>query len=104
MNEQELAERFPQLHKVIERLKQYIQEGHDGGAVRELEELNSLFTFLSTRQLQPIETAPKDGRDVLLYTKSGLICFGFFGRSGKWCMGQDGEIPTHWMPLPEVPK
>lgn len=57
----------------------------------------------------PIETAPKDGRDVLLFTPSpfnGIT----IGSWGKWIGGwgdQDGDMypdPTHWMPLPEPPE
>jgi len=65
---------------------------------------------------QPIETAPKDGTDILIYQPPekiwGLIfehviyvCH-FDGR-GRWTES-DGERysnfkPTHWMPLPEPP-
>lgn len=57
---------------------------------------------------QPIETAPKDGRDFIGAQKQsfgqwqiGDCCyeFGFFfyRRKEKWW-------PSHWMPLPEAPK
>lgn len=65
---------------------------------------------------QPIETAPKDGRMVLLYP-SGCWCEeDDRGEVGYWCqdfggewisMGpqaQDFSGHTHWMPLPEPPK
>lgn len=65
---------------------------------------------------QPIETAPKDGRRVLLYGKvcSGSdIEVGFFsdngpfaelaGSDGEWFTELDGD-PSHWMPLPEPPQ
>jgi hypothetical protein len=52
---------------------------------------------------QPIETAPKDGIWVLLYSPPGGFSvarywpsFGF--RGGFW----DGDA-THWMPLPAPP-
>ena len=57
---------------------------------------------------QPIETAPKDGREVLVavgksYTGGVLVAF--------WCEHDeawndwDRDIwePTHWMPLPGPP-
>ena len=81
---------------------------------------------------QPIETAPKDGTEILLYNEDGNI------ESGNWveaepdgtdCMGSDAgwmsfsgftfpgrsfgnpdyftkqqAPPTHWMPLPEPPE
>jgi len=83
-------------------------------------------------QWQPIETAPKDGTEILLYNEEGNI------ESGNWveaepdgtdCMGSDAgwmsfsgltfpgrsfgnpdyftkqqAPPTHWMPLPEPPE
>jgi hypothetical protein len=69
---------------------------------------------------QPIETAPKDGTEVL------LVRNGSFRQIGSWrkpCQQADGyrvndgepcwvgysaekrvPEPTHWMPLPEPPK
>ena len=58
---------------------------------------------------QPIETAPKDGREVLVavdksYTGGVLVAL--------WCAHdeawKDWDLdtwePTHWMPLPEPPE
>ncbi len=72
---------------------------------------------------QPIETAPKDGTNILVYDPpseyySGGIFIVFWDREYKrssktWCVicSEDGETgswatishPTHWMPLPEPP-
>jgi hypothetical protein len=75
---------------------------------------------------QPIETAPKDGRFVLLHVpkglESGVITVGAYWKSdargetgrflkGHWdgWLGMDADIvsswchPTHWMPLPAPP-
>lgn len=63
---------------------------------------------------QPIETAPKDGTWVILFTPAGVQCGywggSYFGRDMAWLQyahRSDYEevegVPTHWMPLPEPP-
>jgi hypothetical protein len=65
---------------------------------------------------QPIETAPKDGRPVMLFSPSGedLNCKGgIIWVSGGWgkaalnpdsWRGESGHgTPSHWMPLPVPP-
>lgn len=63
---------------------------------------------------QPIETAPKDGTPILTFapvTGADYILIGAWipedepGETedgGTW--RDDGETPTHWMPLPEPPE
>lgn len=65
---------------------------------------------------QPIETAPKDGKALLLYVQApsgyGLMRIGEWEGDdegeGVWsispyCLWRGYEI-THWAPLPEPPK
>jgi hypothetical protein len=65
---------------------------------------------------QPIETAPKDGRPLLLFSPydENLNCAGGLiwvtGGWGKAAINPDEfrgqsnkEKPTHWMPLPASP-
>jgi len=71
-------------------------------------------------ELQPIETAPKDGRYILLFGPSGYTTTLLHCEVCRWypeyrpidpwvthsndCFSDGGEAPTHWMPLPEPPK
>ena len=65
---------------------------------------------------QPIETAPKDGTNVLLLNRAGNMACGMWMESrglgtGWFLRGGSGPDlffnyhhgPTHWMPLPEAP-
>ncbi len=48
---------------------------------------------------RPIETAPKDGKRVLLSWPSTLVTVGQISN-----LRAGAEWPTHWMPLPAPPK
>ena len=81
-------------------------------------ELERLWAEVEARQWQPIETAPKDGRDLLLWETGSYVPFVGAWRDGRrpgWrCDTEhydtDGnacvisklwqEGVTHWMPLP----
>lgn len=54
---------------------------------------------------QPIETAPKDGRHVLVRLINGEVFRASFHRSGWWVATDLGHVNAkHWMPLPAAPK
>ena len=65
---------------------------------------------------RPIETAPKDGSEILLAHPDGSMVVGWWredrtrgkvcGWSDGWSDGDDFAMtwPTHWMPLPAAPE
>lgn len=57
---------------------------------------------------QPIETAPRDGTDVLLYLDGRMPCVAGYFRDGWYSFDAPEKAlgffaPTHWMPLPSPP-
>lgn len=64
-----------------------------------------------TAQWLPIDTAPKDGTDILLYDGDTMVICRWNERRKEWVdswnqteFETDVEPVTHWMPLPEPPK
>lgn len=70
----------------------------------------------SLKEWRPMETAPKDGTDILLVHDKSIQVGGWGGVSGHsgWIIGEDSsspetdylvffDEPTHWRPLPEPP-
>jgi len=57
-------------------------------------------------QWRPIETAPKDGTEVLLFSvfDIGLCYWSDEMKCWTWGAGKKFLNPSHWMPLPEHPK
>jgi hypothetical protein len=71
---------------------------------------------------QPIETAPRDGSNIILLIHGEAIQgyfdkkdLNYYSPKDEWevvvlpthgcgCCGCENDLPTHWMPLPEVPK
>jgi hypothetical protein len=57
---------------------------------------------------QPIETAPKDGTEVLVFTELGATASFYSEPWWRDALGGRELIghfaPTHWMPIPERPK
>jgi hypothetical protein len=67
---------------------------------------NHFESFLPAPRWLPIETAPKDGTEILLTD-------GHYKRTGYWARRIEAwsidtvvslNMPTHWMPLPEPPR
>lgn len=59
-------------------------------------------------QWQPIETAPKDGSNILLYRKGRKPMVGAWwtspgGFAGYWLCWGSGAPPTHWAQIMELP-
>jgi hypothetical protein len=74
-------------------------------------------TKLQPPEWQPIETAPKDGSEILIFSEKhgrrvarfepypwGKSLKWFIGLERGWCGGTYCRSPTHWMKLPEEPK
>ncbi len=60
-------------------------------------------------QWQPIESAPKDeDTDILVMSKQGYAHTAHYGWEDYgihyWFNGDVAVEPTHWMPMPELPK
>ncbi len=54
---------------------------------------------------RPIETAPKEGQDVLACFKGQFEWVMFIAICGRFGPKAHGYAdPTHWMPLPDAPK
>jgi hypothetical protein len=56
---------------------------------------------------QPIETAPKDGTEILTYREAGLMAVAVWDPFWKGWICVDGAAlmaVTHWQPLPEPPR
>jgi hypothetical protein len=68
--------------------------------------LTAVLGLIEQQQWQPIDTAPKDGTDVLLLLTGGSKRVGNWARL-RACWSVDAlppvPTPTHWMPLPPPP-
>jgi len=72
---------------------------------RRIEERRFICASCKRQLWQPIETAPKDDTDVLVLCDGEIVIGCFAG--GMWWLEQttyEKRDPTHWMPLPELPK
>lgn len=73
---------------------------------------------MSPLDWQPISTAPKDGREILIRQTGDGVCRGSWGNASNdwlisasdndWAWTPSGQIqhaqqPSHWAPLPKGP-
>lgn len=57
-------------------------------------------------QWMPIETAPRDGARVLVYSENCIAIAGYSTDYNSWCENYYDNLwhdPTHWQPLPSPP-
>lgn len=77
--------------------------------IKELQELRDAVA----REWQPIETAPKDGREFLAFIPGNdedfdrcavLFWKGSYSYFAEYAWDMEQHYPTHWMPLPPPPE
>ena len=59
-----------------------------------------------TNGWRPIETAPKDGRHILVYSNDRIISAYWSFSAEDWAdvlYGDIMQLPPHWQPLPKPP-
>ena len=88
----------------------------DGMSFSKIDLENLIYDALvgSSCQWQPIETAPRDGSEVLVcraatkHFGSYCVVAAWWGNTKGWCVDDPMYPlhfePTHWMPLPAPPK
>lgn len=69
--------------------------------------LTKLAAVVEMAGWQPIETAPKDGTEILCWSESNQRLYVLAWHKHNWLEheidGNWGRCPTHWMPLPATP-
>lgn len=124
-NCEESKEIIAELREVIEDKKRLTREidiainGKNAAKQASLCDILGQVRNMNKDEWQPIETAPKDGTNILLYAEGRIIEGWYYlieGRnSGYWkvatlsphgcgCCADDLENPTHWKPLPKPPE
>lgn len=77
--------------------------GYAGPGIRATDRVEAAIrALLAERTWQPIQTAPKDGTEILLYA-GGSGIGQWDDMLGWWSEGNFMNNPTHWMPLPTDP-
>lgn len=100
-NEIEVAARVLALRKV--HISKLTQEQIDAQKQTTVQALTAAEQVRGS-EWQPIETAPKDGREVLLGFQGQFTWISFVGNAyGKETTKSGYAAPTHWVPLPAPP-
>lgn len=113
------VEKDPRLAAVLVEMRHWAEEGctgsHDGTCCDPEMDLHPedwcyrclMGVVCQTAQTwQPIETAPKNGTEVLVYDDGAIMVSSWLDdgqRAGWWDNGLMDPPPTHWMPLPPPP-
>lgn len=106
---------IPELKALAELAGVYIDDRIDSACLEEFARL--VAADCARRQWQPMETAPKDGTNILLLNDKGNMATALWqgegAMEGWWLRGNSGHrpdvffnghrAPTHWMPLPARP-
>jgi hypothetical protein len=90
------------MHKPIIQGSVAWQDLYDQGYV--VVKKDEYMSHWPTQEWQPIETAPEDDTDVLIFCDDGIFIGSF--AAGMWWIEQQDDCrrkPTHWMPLPPCP-
>ena len=59
---------------------------------------------------KPIETAPRNGSDIIVYRPHfdgdyiPQVGYDYWMKAGGWARSRRDTQPTHWMPFPEPPE
>ena len=122
--EKQLAERDAALARCVEALRELRGVAHTPGGITLAAVIDDTLAFLpasaqataKVQQWRPIETAPKDGTEIILSREARVTSGLWFDMGGDdegaegWSgwVSQDGGFseehpPTNWMPLPEPP-
>ncbi len=94
--------------EIPEEIMMHAERLHDEGGYKTVPQIiaEAILAERTAYHWQPIETAPKDGSDVLLSSPNwhGDVVVGCWSFEG-WRDREDSDKlePTHWMPLPAAP-